>query len=152
MAWYTLECPNCGVVDEYQFDAKLDDKQAKCVECDTTLRTTENRLYGIDKPRIEGETCAGSCTYEQFDEGLDEYVTSKQHRKELMKRKGLTEYNPDPTMKKHRDEARYIRNRSKTNDPDAHAAIRKEYKTAGDKRRKRLVKESLDKSFKSADA
>lgn len=152
MAWFTLECPDCGTVDEYAFDAREDDKHVGCVSCKRTLRTLENRIYGADIPRIIGETCSNSCSYEGFDEGLGEYVTSKQHRSELMKRKGLTDYNPDPTMKKHRDEARRIRENSKPGDPEARAAIKKEYKTASDTRRTRLVRESIDKSLKSLDA
>ena len=148
MAWYTMECPDCTLIDEYQFDAKLSGKSAECHNCEKVLYTVENRIYRADIPRIEGETCSGSCSYSGYDEGLDEVITSKQHRSEVMKRKGFTEYNPDLSMKKHRDEARYIRERSLPNDSDAAAAIDKIYKAAGDKRRTRLVEESLDKSFK----
>lgn len=152
MAWYTLECPECGVVDEYQFEAILDDKQDDCVECGHRLYTTKNRLYSIDKPRIEGETCSGSCSYEGYDEGMGEYVSGKQHRAELMKKKGLEPFSPDPAMKKHRDEARYIRKDGKGDKAGIEAAVRSVYKTATDERRNKLMNKSFDKSFKKLDA
>jgi len=148
MPIYTLECPYCCLRSEHflGMSDSLDDR-VECPQCGEAMTRRHDRIY--DVPAIQGDTVAGGCSYVGYDEGLNEYVMGRQHRKELMDRKGLTEYNPDPTMKHHRDEARYIRERSKPNDPEARAAIRREYRTAGKKRRDRLVRESLDKSLKS---
>jgi hypothetical protein len=69
-----------------------------------------------------------------------------------MKEKGLVEYSPDPTMKKHRDEAARIGRTAKVGDPEAKVAILKEYKTALDTRRTRLVEKSMGDSFKKLGA
>lgn len=148
MPIYTLECDYCCLRSEHflGMNDSLDDR-VECPMCGGEMCRRDNRIY--DVPLIQGDTVAGNWTGGgYFDEGLNEYVEGRSHRKDIMERKGLTEYNPDPTMKRHRDEARYIRERSKPNDPEARAAIRKEYKTASDKRRNRLVRESLDKSMK----
>lgn len=148
--FYELKCKCCGESDDYMFEMNDTDGMDVCTNCDHLISRRMDRVYNV--PTIVGETCAHSCSYEGFDDGLDEYVTSKQHRAELMKQKGLTEYNPDLSMKKHRDEARRIRKDSKPGDPEAIAAIEKEYKTASDTRRNRAVKESIDKSFKEMNA
>jgi len=127
----------------------LDDR-VECPQCGEAMTRRHDRIY--DVPAIQGDTVAGGCSYVGYDEGLGEYVMSKRHRKQLMEEKGLTEYNPDPTMKKHRDEARYIRNHARRGDTGAVAAIQKEYKTALDTRRNRLIRKSLDESLKKADA
>jgi len=121
-------------------------KIVQCEACGGDMSRRQNRLF--DVPQIAGDTVAGGCNFSYFDENLDTQITSRQHRKDVMKQKGLTEYNPDPEMKAHRTEARYIRERSQPNDPVAKAAIQNEYKTATDKRRNKLVRKSLDKSFK----
>jgi len=151
MPLFTMECKLYGVADEYFFGAHDDPKEAPCVACGEVLNAKHDRLYAADLPCIQagGGSC-GQANYNYFDETLDTQITSREQRDRVMEAKGLTEYSPDLTMKKHRDEARYIRARAKVGDPDAEVAIRKEYKTASDKRRNRLVKASLDKSFKKA--
>jgi hypothetical protein len=148
---YTLECDYCCLRSEHilGMNDSLDDR-VECPMCGGEMCRRDNRIY--DVPLIQGDTVAGGCSYAGYDEGLGEYVMSKSHRKELMDKKGLTEYNPDPTMKKHRDEARYIRSHAKRGDTGAVAAIQKEYKTALDTRRNRLIRKSLDESLKKVDA
>ena len=148
MALFTLSCDGCGFIDEYIFDAREENKQCPCVECGDTLSTKTHRLYLCDIPQITGDTVSKGMNWNYYDESLGEHITSKQQRADVMKKKGLTEYDPDPAMKAHRDEARYIRERSAPSDADARAAIRKEYKTAIDTRRERNLRTSLDGSFK----
>jgi len=148
VAIFTLSCDGCGFIDEYVFDALEENKHCPCEKCGDVLYTKQNRIYLNDIPQINGETVSKGMSYNYYDESLDVHITSKQHRKDEMKRKGLTDYHPDPKMKAHRDEARYIRERSKPGDADARAAIQKEYKTAIDTRRERNLRTSLDGSFK----
>lgn len=143
--FYDLECPKCDTVSEHMMEMSETEKWVKCPECGGEICRRFHRLY--DVPQIQGDTVSGGCSYSYYDETLGQ-IKNKQHRKDLMKQKGLTEYNPDPTMKKHRDEARKIREHSRPSDPDAVAAIKKEYKTADSTRRDRLIKKSLDSSFK----
>lgn len=151
MALYELECDFCGLRSDHMMGMNDSlDNWVECPHCNGQICRRLHRIY--DVPLIQGETVAGGCSYERYDEGLGEYVTSKKHRQELMDRKGLCEYAPDPEMKKHRDEARYIKARSRKNDPDAVAAVQKEYKTASDKRRIKQVTKSLDKSLSKLDA
>jgi hypothetical protein len=127
------------------------DELAKCPQCGGEMTRGGNRVFNV--PMIRGDTCSGCQDFSNYyDESLGEYVTGRAHREELMKKKGLCEYAPDPEMKKHRDEARYIRKNAKPDDAVAAAAAKKEYNTAADKRRNKLVNESLNKSFKKADA
>lgn len=121
------------------------DERIKCPMCGEDMTRRHDRIY--DVPIIQGDTVAGGYERYGYDIGLGEVVKNKQHRKDLMEQKGLYEYAPDPEMKKHRDEARHIRKHSRQNDPEAVAAINKEYKTAIDKRRNRNVRDSLKKSM-----
>jgi len=146
MPFYTLECPNCCLRSEHNLGMNDSlDNLIECPMCGDNMTRRHDRIY--DVPQIQGDTVAGGYERYGYDEGLDAVVKNKQHRKDLMEQKGLTEYVPDPEMKKHRDEARYIRGRSSKSDPDAQAAIKKEYKTALDKRRNRNIRASLDKSL-----
>jgi hypothetical protein len=150
MGLFTLQCKTCQQHDEYVLGP--DDKRLEvpCTVCGTSLTRAQNRAIWIDGPtmNIAGDTVAGGATRsDYFDAGLGEYITSRSHRKSVMDRKGLEEYSPDPTMQRHRDEANYIREQAPAGDPIADAAARAEYKTAADKRRTRLVEESLSKSW-----
>lgn len=146
MPIYCGECGSCGKVSEFLFGAN-DPRTCHCPECGDKFELEGHRRWDMERVNISGDTCAGSVNYSgYYDEGLGEYVLSRSHRKLLMDEKGLTEYSPDPEMKKHRDEARYIREHARPGDPSAAAAARKEYKTAADKRTRRLVDESFKKA------
>ena len=144
---YTLECPHCTLRSDHMMGMEEMDREVDCPHCGEHRLTRRNdRIY--DVPQIQGDTVAGGVNYSNYyDEGLGEYVTSKSHRKDLMEQKGLQEYAPDPEMKKHRDEAKHIRKHGNMSDPDTQAAIKKEYKTAYDKRRNKNVMASLEKSL-----
>lgn len=146
MPIYTLECSYCCLRSEHMLgmNDSLDDL-IKCPMCGEDMTRRNDRIY--DVPQIQGDTVAGGYERYGYDIGLGEVVKNKQHREDLMKEKGLYEYAPDPEMKKHRDEAHHIRKHSKPSDPEARAAINKEYKTALDKRRDRNVRASLEKSM-----
>jgi hypothetical protein len=143
---YSLECSYCGLVSEHMMLMDEMDKKVDCPHCTGKLSRREHRLY--DVPMIQGDTVAGSHNFSgYYDAGMDEFVTSRSHRKDLMEKHGLVEFSPDPEMKKHRDEARYIRERSTPKDVDAQVAIQKEYKTAETKRRTKNVKRAFEQSL-----
>jgi len=148
MGIFTLSCDGCGFIDEYIFDAREDNKNCPCENCGDTLYTKSNRIYHSDIPQINGETVAGGMKWSYFDDALGVQIENKQHRADEMEKRGLTEFVPDPVMKAHRDEARYIRERSGKGDADAQAAIAKEYKTANDTRHDRNIRKSFDDSLK----
>jgi len=141
---YDLQC-ECGEVTEFMMLMDDTDKVVQCDACEGDMTRRKNRLY--DVPQIAGDTVSGGCSYQYYDENLGQQITGKQHRKDVMKQRGLTEYSPDPQMKKHRVEARYIANQANGSDPEAKAAIRREYKTASDTRRNRNLEKSLSDSF-----
>jgi len=148
VALFTLSCDGCGFIDEYIFDAREENKQCPCVECGDTLSTKTHRLYLCDIPQITGDTVSKGMNWNYYDDALGIQIHGKQHRADEMEKRGLTDYNPDPVMKAHRDEARRIRENSVPSDADAQAAIAKEYKTATDKRHDRNIRASFDKSLK----
>jgi hypothetical protein len=75
-------------------------------------------------------------------------VTSKQHRKELMKQKGLTEYSPDPEMKKVREEIRYVKN---TGGTGARKEVRRLALDSTKKRRELAVERAFNESLSNSD-
>jgi len=152
MPIYELECNYCGLHSEHIMGMNDPlDEMADCPHCTGRVCRKHNIVYAV--PMIHGDTTAGNWTQGgYFDEGLGEYVGGRKHRKEIMDKKGLEEYTPDPEMKKHRDEAKYIRSHATTKTPGARAAVRAEYKAANEKRSSKLMKESFDKSFKKMDA
>lgn len=146
MPTFIAECGSCGLVDEYFFGSH-DRKECSCPACGSKFPLDGNRRYDLEGLQISGDTVAGGCNMSSYyDEGLGEYVESRRHRQYLMDKKGLEEYSPDPEMKKHRTEAKYIRANAPAGDPDAMAAARKELKTAADKRRTRQVNETFKKA------
>ena len=145
MPVYVLECGSCGHIEDYAFGTS-DPRVASCRECGTKFNADGNRRYDLEGLNIQGDTCAGGLNYSgYYDEGMGEYVLSRDHRKRLMKEKGLEEYSPDPEYKKHRDEAKYLRKHARPGDPEAAAAARKELKTAASKRTDRAIKSVMDK-------
>ena len=147
MPLYSLQCPDCLLVSEHFMGMDDNDAMVKCPGCEHGMTRERHRHYMSDIPQIQGDTVAGGCNYSNYyDEGLDCYITSKRHRADEMKRQGVVEYAPDPDMKKHRDEQRYIRQNSVRGDADAAKAIRKEVKAAKDKR----IKKSVDRAFDKA--
>ena len=143
--FHDLRCSECDHITELFLTKDEGHKIVFCDGCNAEMtRWTHKQHTAIN---IQGETTPRGCSYNYFDENLGEQVRNKQHRKDLMKQKGLTEYSPDPDMKKHRVEARYIANQANGSDPEAKAAIRREYKTASDTRRNRNLEKSLSDSF-----
>ena len=147
--FYDLKC-SCSVVTEFMMGMEEVDKIVYCPSCNKKINRREHRV--LNAPQIITESGPRGVSYNYWDENLETHVKNKQHRKDLMEEKGLTEYNPDLSMKKHRDEARYIREQALPNDEQAKAAIRKEYKTAHDTRLDRNVRNSLEQSFKEINA
>jgi hypothetical protein len=146
MPTYMGECGNCGGISEYYFGSG-DPKRCNCPSCGTKFDLDGNRRYDLEGLQISGDTVAGGANLSgYYDEGLGEYVMGRRHRRRLMDEKGLQEYSPDPEMKKHRDEAKYIRENARPGDPSAAAAARKEYKTAANKRQTRLVEQAFKKA------
>ena len=145
MPFYDLTCPKCGMDSEHlmrMLDAIL---LVKCPGCGEKMTRREHKKYAGMQIQIQGDTVAGGCTYDYFDESLDCHIKSKQHREDEMKRQGVQEYAPDPEMKAHRVEQKYIRQNSRPGDAQAARAINKEKKAATTKRREAAVDRAFDK-------
>ncbi len=116
----------------------------KCPACGEKMTRLEHKKYAGMKIQIQGDTVAGGCTYDYYDDNLGCQINSKQHRLDEMKKQGLTEYTPDPVMKAHRDEQAYIKKNSKAGDAQAARAINKEKKAAKTKRQEAAVDRAFD--------
>ena len=146
MPLYSLECPECGDLAEY-FQG-VDDRfaEVECEKCGAVMTRATDRAYYADRVMIQGDTCAGSCNFSNYyDDGLDMHIESRDHRKRVMKEKGLSEYVPNPDMKAARKEARYILDHSPKGDKTALAAARKQSKDADSARKERVVGAAMDK-------
>ena len=144
---YDLEC-SCGEVSEHWMGMNDEDKIVDCPDCGEQICRRKHRVpntFGLLGCHSPGSAIPNYNGY--YDEGMGIYIRSKEHRAEEMKVRGLTEFNPDPTMQKHRDEIKNIKKHSRPSDLEAQVAIQKERKTAVDSRRTRNVANSLEKSF-----
>lgn len=146
MPIFTLWC-ECGHTGEYLMAPS--DVDTPCEVCGGHIVKATHRDWQADMPAIQGDTVAGGCNYAGYwDDGLSAYVTSKKHRSELMKAKGLSEYSPDPITKTMLDEMRHIRRNSDVKtDPSAVAALREQGKIADKKRKKQSIKGAVDRGI-----
>ncbi len=80
---YDYECAECGWTTE-EWQGMHDEHRFDC-KCGVPMR----RVYTA--PNIQGDTVAGGYIKSGYNEQLGEYVSSDNHRKEIMKRKGLSE-------------------------------------------------------------
>jgi hypothetical protein len=120
-----------------------------CEKCSGLMSRAKDRHYASDKIMIHGDTCSGSCNFSNyFDEGLDTYVSSRDHRKEIMKERKLTEYEPNPEALAARKEARYILDNAPKNDATARKAAKAQSKAVHEKRTKRVVDNRIKKARK----
>ena len=143
MPIYTLIC-KCGLEDEVLQEPYDSDVEVLCDACGEIMTRRNNRAYYRDVPDIQGDTVAGGCNYSNYyDEGLEAFITSKEHRAKVMKEKGLSEYSPDPMVKHHFDEAKYIRQHAPKGDRTAAAAARAEVKQADQKRKRNAIKKAI---------
>ena len=145
MPFYDLMCPNCAQTSEHSMGMDDNTVLMKCPHCGVGMTRQAHKHYAGMKIQIQGDTVAGGCTYDYYDDGLDCQITSKQHRQDEMKRQGVQDYAPDPVMQKHRSEQSYIRKNSKPEDAQAARAIRKEKKAAQTKRQQAAVDRAFDK-------
>lgn len=148
MPIYTLVC-DCGHREEYMMAANDVALVVNCESCGAEIARKTHRDYNADKISIQGDTVAGGVNYAGYwDDGLDAYVTSKRHRSELMKARGLTEYSPDSDTKTMLDEIRHIRkNSDMKTDTAAVKAAREQGKIADQKRKRRAVKAAVDRGI-----
>ena len=144
MPLYDLTCPKCEMDSEHLMGMDDGHAQIKCPGCGEKMTRLEHKKYAGMKIQIQGDTVAGGCNYDYYDENLDCQITSKQHRLDEMKKQGLKEYTPDPMMKAHRDEQRYIRKNSKPGDAQAARAINREKKAAKTKRQEAAIDRVFD--------
>lgn len=128
---YDFYCEKCNEITEV-FQRMNDKHEYDCEKCGTSTE----RVW--DVPFFVGDTCS-----DYYDAGLGCHIKNKEHRKAVMLEKGVTEYNPDPEMKKARDEARYVRSTAKPS--EASAAVNEIYKEAGAKRKRKIIRKELSK-------
>jgi hypothetical protein len=146
MPCYSLFCPNCEQVSEHVMGCDDVSLHVKCPVCARSLTRQLNRdlVADVRTIHIQGDTVAGGCSYDYYDENLGVQVRSKQHRKEEMLKQGLREYSPDPEFKKIRDERMYIKKHSNRRDPEAKAQLKSLSVEAQHKRRKKQVDKAFD--------
>lgn len=142
MPIYELWCERCGGESDHIMSmSTCHEAEIKCPHCGEQLSIHHQRFWAKDVA-IRGDTCAGCANFsEYFDEGLNEYVTSRDHRKEIMKKQGVVEYEPSPDLA----ESRYIRKSMKPGDREAVEAARKVGRDAQKKRVQQKVAEKIDK-------
>ena len=145
MPLYDLTCPTCEMDSEHLMGMNDNLVLIKCPGCGEKMTRQKHKKYAGMKIQIQGDTVAGGCTYDYYDENLECHITSKQHRQREMDRQGLQEYTPDPVQKAHRDEQAYVKRNSSPGDADAAKAIRREKKAAIKKRQRAAVDRAFDK-------
>ena len=152
MAFYDLRCPHCHETEEYMMSAGEGDLIVECASCGGAMTRRENQDYSNKCVAISGDTCAGSENYSNyFDEGLDTFVKSRDHRKQIMKERKLTEYEPTSEGKAARRESSYILKNSKPGDKKALEAARQQSRDMDGKRKKRVIKEASEKARRLLD-
>jgi hypothetical protein len=133
-------------LDEYLQGLKDAETMVDCENCGHGLKRSTDRAYYAERIAIRGDTCAGCDDQSNYyDDGLGEFVKSRTHRKDIMKRKGLTEYAPDPKVQRHLDEQTYIMKSIDKTDPSAVNAARSEGKKADKVRKTRAVADAIKK-------
>jgi len=147
MPFYDINCPHCDETDEYRMEPF--DKTVECSACGEEMNRKENQDYSDTRIGIIGDTCAGCCDFSNyFDDALDMQIDSRDHRKRVMKEKGLTEYVPNPDMAAARKESRYILDHSPKNDKAALVAAKDQSKVADKKRKERVINAAMERTRK----
>lgn len=141
MPFYTFECPACKKINDFERKIANRNDPLAC-ECGCYM----DRVFTA--PNIGGDLpCTGwRRDVVGYDPGLDEVILSESHRKEVMKRKGLREYEPDPEQAKIREEKRYVKKHADGN--EAAGEIAKLSKEASGKRRKKNVSKVIKDKLK----
>lgn len=152
MPLYDLNCPHCHETEEYVMEPSDSDTLVECVLCSGVMTRRVNQDYSNKQIAIQGDTCAGSENFgNYFDEGLDTFITSRDHRKRIMKERKLTDYEPTSEGKAARAESAYIRKNAAPNDRKALEAARQQSRDMDGKRKKRVIKEASDKARRLLD-
>lgn len=146
MPLYDLTCPECALDSEHLMG--MDDNSAlmKCPHCGARMTRQEHKKYHGMRVQIQGDNVPRGCSYDYWDDGLDCHIKNRQHREDEMKRQGLEPYSPDPEMKAHRAEQRYIKKNSKPGDASAAKAVLAEKRAAQTKRREKAVSRVFDEA------
>ena len=152
MPLYSLECDRCGVLDEHLQGSDDTHTAVECENCGHQMTRFKNRAYYADPIAIQGDTCAGSENFSNYyDDALDMHITSRDHRKRVMKERRLTEYEPTSEGKAARAESAYIRKNAAPNDTKALEAARQQSRDMDGKRKKRVIKAATEKARRSLD-
>ena len=142
MPVYTYICPLCGEIKESL--QSMEDRFILQCDCGKLME----RYWQADLPQIVGETCPGGVAYSGYDENLGEVVLGPAHRREVMRRKGLAEYSPDPGEKHIDDEIKYVKKHSRPQ--EGKGAVDALVKEKGRRRKRKIIKERLGDISKSA--
>lgn len=147
MPIYSLQCKVCGDLSEHIMGMETNhDTEIKCPSCSSPMTRWSNRAYWADNIQIQGDTVAGGCNYDYYDENLGVHIRSKQHRKAEMERQGLQEYSPDKDIQKIRDEKAYVRRHTSSTDREARATLSTLTKQA----QKTRQRKQIEKTFENA--
>ena len=137
MPLYEFHCEVCALYAE-QIQGIHETHEAFCQGCGEKM----HRVYS--PPYLMGDLPNTGATVMGYDDSLGCEVRGKAHQKELMRQKGLVEYQPDPKMEQCRNELRYIGKHEPG--PAGRAAAQKVHQEMGQTRRKRAVRDAWDRA------
>lgn len=82
MPYYDYKCKSCEFV-EINRRASVNDTEVSCPKCQGTMVRLMHSQFGINM--------GASGAYGYYDDNLETYINGNQHRREVMKQKGVTE-------------------------------------------------------------
>ena len=147
MPFFDLSCPRCELTSEHMMGPHDENLNIPCPKCQYIMTRRVHQDYRGKRIQIHGDTCAGACDMSNYyDDALDMHIKSRDHRKEVMKEKGLVDYAAEPDMAAARKEGRYILNNAPKGDKTALHAARKQSRDVDSARKDRIIGAAVDKA------